>query len=156
MRRRGLARLAMIMLSSSVLPASCKASPNHMLVSPLGLEPTQYSIHTSVFVDGEQAPGLPLGWTYGFMIPILVETPSKALLALAQAYLKPPQNMTTRAKDEAHLRLGDGEHIWVDIVCKRSEDGGHSWGPLTLSSRASSLVPRVIHSWSQPLAIVDR
>eukprot|EP00038_Savillea_parva_P024237 m.43432 g.43432 ORF g.43432 m.43432 type:complete len:1080 (-) comp6406_c0_seq1:140-3379(-) len=114
-----------------------------------------------VFRNGEPAPGLPFpSYSYNFGIPVLVNTGQRsssggALLAFAQAYLK--TNHT--AQDPPH-RVGvsstDGDDGWIDIVMRRSVDGGVTWDAnLTVICRNSSLASGVRHSCQQPTPVVD-
>ena len=84
----------------------------------------------SVFADGEPVPGLPAGFVYGFQIPILVNTHDAgrgkggALLAFAQAYVLHESNRSALGGGAA---AGDGNDGWIDLVLRRSVDGGSTW-----------------------------
>ena len=112
---------------------------------------------TKVYSMGERAPGLGANYTYGFGTPNLIETPAGALVAFATAYLHGPRvDMPGKV-----LQLGDGNDGWADIVAKRSEDGGRSWGPLIVICRASTFPSRSqgildVHSCQQPNPVVDQ
>ena len=120
-----------------------------------------------VFVDGEPVPGLPYPrYRYGFQIPVLVNTPSGAMLAFAQAYVieRKPAAVGDAGADAdgyTYSRLGassgDGNDGWIDIVSKHSGGGGQAFPKdLTVVFRNSSLDLREYHACQQPTPVVDR
>ncbi len=80
---------------------------------------------TTVFTRGE-------GGYHTFRIPSLVESPDGTLLAFAEAKVTDPDDW------------GD-----MDIVLKRSTDGGATWGPIQV------LVDDGPNKWSNTVAVVD-
>jgi len=101
---------------------------------------------TGVFDNGEPTTLLPLGYSYAFQIPTLVTTPMNNLLAIAQGYVR---------QDDAVIgRRLDGNDGWIDLVSKRSEDGGKTWGPLALVLRNSTAGGET-HACQNPAPVVD-
>ncbi|TWD72017.1 sialidase-1, partial [Kribbella amoyensis] len=80
---------------------------------------------TTVFTRGE-------GGYHTFRIPTLVEAVDGTLLALAEGRVTDPDD------------FGD-----MDIVLKRSTDGGATWGPIQV------VVDTGTDRWSNPVAVVD-
>ncbi len=97
----------------------------------LALGGLQQPIARSVFVNGTEGYAC-------YRIPALVCTPSGALLAFAEGRLDACSDST----------------LEIHLVCKRSSDNGHTWGPLQVVARnLSDSERRVIHN---PSPVVDR
>ena len=91
----------------------------------VGVNPT---LPTEVFRDG-------VGAYRHYRIPSLVTTPSNVVLALAEG------------------RMQKNDHGWVDIVLRRSFDGGASWSPMSVVHTESNATHRV--TIGNPTPLVD-
>ena len=91
----------------------------------VGVNPT---LPTEVFRDG-------VGAYRHYRIPSLVSTPSNVVLALAEG------------------RMQKTDHGWVDIVLRRSFDGGATWSPTTVVHTESNATHRV--TIGNPTPLVD-
>eukprot|EP01043_Picozoa_sp_COSAG02_P019155 COSAG02_NODE_914_length_15990_cov_9.617897_16_plen_486_part_00 len=122
-----------------------------------------------VFADGEPVPGLPRGFVYGFQIPILVNTnlhdagkgKGGTLLAFAQGYVLHESNRSVLGASVSG-RSRDGNDGWIDLVMRRSVNGGTSWDKaITVVFRNSTLGPDGTstggdyHACQQPTPVVD-
>lgn len=110
---------------------------------------------STIFSDGTAAPELPQGYTYGFQIPALQLTPGGALLAFSQAYLRDPKGSSVGLRQRISPHLLDGNDGWIDIVVRRSTDGGITWGPMVVVCRNSSLETNEYNSCQQPAPVAD-
>ena len=91
----------------------------------VGVNPT---LPTEVFRDG-------VGAYRHYRIPSLVTTPSNVVLALAEG------------------RMQKNDHGWVDIVLRRSFDGGATWSPMSIVHTESNATQRV--TIGNPTPLVD-
>ena len=91
----------------------------------VGVNPTS---PTEVFRDG-------VGAYRHYRIPSLVTTPSNVVLALAEG------------------RMQKNDHGWVDIVLRRSFDGGETWSPMSVVHTESNATHRV--TIGNPTPLVD-
>ena len=90
-------------------------------------DPAKDVMH-EVFRDG-------VGAYRHYRIPSLVTTPSNVVLALAEG------------------RMQKNDHGWVDIVLRRSFDGGKTWSPMSVVRTESNATPRV--TICNPTPLVD-
>lgn len=94
-----------------------------------GAAPPEAPTHTDVFVGG--ADGY-----HTFRIPALLTTPKGTLLAFCEG-----------------RKTGRGDHGDIDLVLKRSSDGGKTWGPLQLVHEEGGAAKVTI---GNPCPVVDR
>ena len=124
---------------------------------------------------------MPASYRYGYQIPALTRTPKGNLVAFCQAYVYQVKDYngvernedgggtndvvewlsvshaTVNGREKGYYRdhhhLSDGNDGWIDIVARRSTDGGHTWGDLQVLCRNSTLSEH--HSCQQPTPIAD-
>src|SRR5215813_15485345 len=86
-------------------------------------------IHTDVFVSGKEG-------YHTFRIPSLLVTPKGTLLAFCEG-----------------RKTGREDHGDIDLMLKRSLDGGKTWGPLTLVHEEGGTAKITI---GNPCPVVDQ
>ena len=113
---------------------------------------------TTPFVDLTPAPGMPKGYKYAFMVPVLLPSPGGALLAFSEAHMLIYKTNSSHEYQRSWSRLSDGDDGWIDIVARRSENNGSSWGPLQVLCRNSTGSQEHgpdVHACEQPSPVAD-